>query len=543
MELTFVSVQTKFHSVRLQALMAYGAPGLVLGSRNVNYSSNMNFAPNDESTNYVHTEVIPYNAQTEFLRTYEGETVTDPIQNYSLGTFGVYVLNSLIAPPTVPGAVEILVFLRFLNPKLAVPRPNSPFTWNGYLEYTPAEVFGFRGSTSHTEGRRAYNLDVQAITNFPFVDFTSGYIQWSEGIVAPAGVYNLVTPRNLTFAFYRGSALGTIMFERLVAQVQITGTIMYFLVVMDPIDGVIQPTSSYVVTDDFIFMTPVIPMMLEVDETSVIRHGEECEFEAQGPTETVTVEEVNPSGTGENTDEAERIVMTKEETPFRPNKPCKWEIGEKFEFTISDIHEIGRRYIRVIPITNEALDQFAVLTRTGNDDMIMNHMNVPVQPQNMWRGLFAAWAGSVKFRIFRNNEGFLPQVIFVPYYNKDVSLPGLPIIDAMVGYEFVAYSTAYTSVSSITGPLAREVMYPISGTNYIDVSAPFQSHYNFCYNSKTQAIAPISSGTLTMSYGNDQIPIIFTAFGDDLRLGVYRPPMTTTFNMTVFRNGIGGFSN
>jgi hypothetical protein len=382
-------------------------------------------------------------------------------------------------------------------------------------------------------------LDIQTITNFPFVDFTSGYIQWSEGIVAPAGVYNLLTPRNLTFSFYR-SGLGSIVFEKLVEQVQITGSIMYFLVAMDPVDGTIAPHSSFVITDDFIFMTPNVLMLVPV-ESDITTDMES--YEAQGPTETDTVEEVHPSGTGENTDQAEKIVMTKEETSVRPNKPCRWEIGEKFEFTISDVHEIGRRYIRVIPITNESLDQFAVLTRTGTDTMIMNHLNVPVQPQNMWRGLFAAWAGSVKFRIFRNNEGFLPQVMFVPYYNRVVAQPGLPIIDAMQGYEFVAYSSAYTSVSSITGPLAREVMYPISGTNYIDVSAPFQSHYNFCYNSKTQDIAPISSGTLVMSYGNDSVPIMFTAFGDDLRLGIYRPPRTTTFNMTVFRNGIGGFSN
>jgi hypothetical protein len=522
-ELTFVSVQTKFHSVRLQALMAYGAPGLVLGSRNVNYSSNMNFAPNDECTNYVHTEIIPFNAQTEFLRTYEGESVTDPIQNYALGTFGVYVLNSLIAPDTVSGSVEILVFLRFLNPKLAVPRPNSPFTWNNYLEYTPSATYGWRGRELLNDAF-IYRGFTRNVLGYPTINMSVFEILWT-GIGAPDGDYTVIGNRTFTGTWV-GPTGQTSTWEVVVDQITISsGTLT--LNRFTPNLTFTPTNASWVDTPDFYFMIPVVLM----------------DFEAQGPPETDTIEDVNPSGTGENTDQAEKTIMTMEETPVRSNIPCKWEIGEKFEFTISDIHEIGRRYIRVIPISNALLDQFAVLTRTTSDGIVMNHLNIPVQPQNMWRGLFASWAGSVKFRIFRNGEGFLPQVFFVPYYNRDVAIPGLPIIDAMSGFDFVAYSNAYTSSSSITGPLAREVLYPISETNYIDVSAPFQSHYNFCYNSKTQVIAPISSGTLTLSYGSTAVPTIFTSFGDDLRLGIYRPPAVTTFNMTVFRNGIGGFSN
>jgi len=526
-ELTFVAVQTRFHSMRLQALTAYGAPGLALGSRNVNYSSNMSFSADDQSTNYTHTEIIPYNAQTEFLRTYEGEGVTDPIQNYALGTFGVYILNSLIAPETVSPEVEVLVFLRFLNPKLAVPRANSPFTWNDYLEYTPTSVFGFRGANDLETGRRAIALRWDPGTGFPNVPLSS--LEWDQGNVPPDGTYNLLNVATMRF-WYWIDTVGLQLTEALVSSITRELGFVYFnTAIPEPSNYVFS--SSFLATPDFYYVTPAV--FASIPEIEI--------FEAQGPAETTTTEEVHPSTTGENTDEAETIVITKTETDNRPNIPCKWEIGEKFEFTISDVHDIGRRYIRVIPINNISLDQFSVLTRTTSSVETVNHLNVPVQPQNMWRGLFAAWAGSVKYRIYKNSDGFLPQVIFVPFYNKDVTQPGLPIIDAMEGYDFVAYASAYTSTSSITGPMAREVLYPISDTSFIDVSAPFQSHFNFCYNSKTQTIAPISSGTLVMSYGGDTIPVSFTAFGDDLRLGIYRPPQTTTFNMTVFQNGIGGF--
>lgn len=519
-ELTFVAVQTKFHSVRLQALMAYGAPGLVLASRNVSFTSNMSFSANDESTNYSHTEVIPYNAQTEFLRTYEGEAVTDPIQNYSLGTFAVYVVNSLIAPSTVVGDIEVLVFLRFLNPKVAVPRPNSPFTWNNYLEYIPSIVYGFRGTVGDGEFRNAPLLNRIVPSNFPVVPLTS--VQWQGDIPAPA-MYDLLAPKEFTFVF-RGTEGGT--FTRLVNSVVVTDTSLVFQsAILD--DLTFESDSSYVFTGDFTFIVPIMV----------------SDFEAQGPSDAVLIEEVNKPNTGEVTEDAERIVMTHEQTNERENKPCRWEIGSKFEFTISDIHEVARRYIRIVPINNVGLDQFSVLTRNVSNNNTIFNLNVPVQPQSMWRGLFAAWAGSVKFRIFRNTNGGFPQVLFVPFYNRDVTQPGIPIIDAMQGIDFVAYTTSYTSVSSITGPLAREVLYPISNAGYIDVSAPFQSHYNFCYNSKTQVIAPISSGTLVMSYVGTEEPVVFSAFGDDLRLGVFRPPKTTTFNMSIFRNGIGGFSN
>ena len=175
--------------------------------------------------------------------------------------------------------------------------------------------------------------------------------------------------------------------------------------------------------------------------------------------------------------------MTGEGTRDRPNIPCKLEIGQKFEFCVTDIHEIARRYTRIIPTTNTALQQFVVSTAVIDESLTTTYFNISVQPQSIYRGLFAAWAGSVKYRIFTDTVGRV-QVMFSPFYNSQ-TLPGIPIIDASTGSYFSYkpdFSTvSITSDSALTGNVAREVMYPISGRSFIDVSAPFQTHFNNCF--------------------------------------------------------------
>jgi hypothetical protein len=522
-ELSFVSVQTRFHSVRLQALMAYGSPGLVLGSRNVSYSSVLGFASDDNGTNYVHREIIPYNAQTEFLRTYEGEGATDLIQNYSLGTFGLYVLNSLIAPDTVSPEVEVLIFVRFLDPKLAVPRPNSPFTWNQYLEYTPLPTWGFQGT--EFSRRNISRLEWQRVL---YSRTALSNVNWINDEVPPTdAVYDIINSGFRIEFVFRSIGLGqTARFVLENPYIVVESGFLCFFHSNE------IPSETWYSTASFIQLSEH-PVVLRERVMPPL-------FEAQGPSDDVTEEQVNPVATGENIDKGEVNEMTMKETDTRRNIPCKLEIGEKFEFTITDIHEVARRYIRMTPVNNETLDQFAVISRTVGEKVVTN-LNIGVQPQSQWRALFAAWAGSVKFRLFRLRTGEFPQVSFVPFYNRDVNNPGIPIIDAVNGITFQYRDVAFDTTTAITGPLAREMFYPISDAAYIDVSAPFQSHYNFCYNSKTQFIAPISSGTLSVMSESEDVPIIFTAFGDDLRLGIFRPPRLTRFDLSVYVDGVGGF--
>jgi hypothetical protein len=288
---------------------------------------------------------------------------------------------------------------------------------------------------------------------------------------------------------------------------------------------------------------PIPISTIPLNLTEATESFDEVDFVAHGMDDVVI--DASEENIAVSLDQAEPVSTLLPTVSPAHNIPCKEEPHEKFAFTISDIHEIGRRYIRMVPVNNVALDQFVVATRSGGDGVDITNINIGVQPQHIFRGLFAAWAGSIKYRIYTERAGSLPQVTFVPFLNPSGREPGIPIIDAMNSHSFVDINTntAITSNTAITGSIAREVQYPITqDVSYIDVSCPFQSHFNFCYNSKTGPVTPVSSGTLAISSADSQAPDrIFTAFGDDLRLGVYRPPRTTTFNLSVFRNGIAGF--
>jgi len=521
-EFTFVAVQTQYHSMRLRAVTQYAAPSVMPGAQNTTYASLMNFASNSEGTNYVHRELVKYNAQTEFLRTYQGEDVVDPIQNYSLGSFSVDIANALIAPDTVEPSVEVCVFLRILNPKVAVPSPASPFTWNDYLKYDPIPSWVMRG-------RQFFR---STLFNLESVSTTISRVPLSEvdwlGDEPPNGNYEFANLAEVGFVMIFQNSTGTQTMRFTPDSVMIVKDASYVTFMTNP--------------NEFLTFEPNTQRSSASLPNGSALLREYTPFEAQGP----EVDEERQETT-ENIDEMPSTSVTKEEAPSRPNQVCKLEIGEKFEFCISDIHEIGRRYIRMVPINNPALDQFAVYSGNSGDGLGYN-LNIPTQPQSHWRALFAAWAGGIKFRLFRNRDAQgrprdFPQVFFVPFYNRDVLTPSVPIIDAMSGIGFEYGSVSVNSGTAITGPIAREVSYPISNATYIDVSVPFQSHYNFCYNSQTQSIAPISSGTLTLSSSSTDSPLIFTAFADDLRLGIYRSPRLSSFDMTVFTQGVGGFFN
>lgn len=233
------------------------------------------------------------------------------------------------------------------------------------------------------------------------------------------------------------------------------------------------------------------------------------------------------------------------------------KVGEKFEFCPSDIHELTRRYVRKRMITNPALDQFMVRTNVRGDNN-WNIFNFGVQPETKWRALYSAWHGAVKFRIFvpkRETITFQDEetrivsttptrVIYVPYFNAS-DQRGYPVVDSMEGSLFLGETPIMqqiTNVSSIAGDSAQEVFYPTAGADWIDVSAPFQSHLNFCLSSKTLDFLPVSGGTLSVMTQDEKAPLIFQKFADDCRLSIFRAPKVTTFKYTgLYSRGLGGF--
>ncbi|APG77926.1 hypothetical protein [Beihai picorna-like virus 69] len=123
-----VVVKTPYHSGRLTFVSAYGAPSLQYSEANVYKNEVLDFGMNSDGEDISrHKIIVPYNAPTEFLRTYEGDDAPDRIENTTMGIMGIYVTNQLRAPASVSGSVEVLVFISFENVVLAVPRPEVFF--------------------------------------------------------------------------------------------------------------------------------------------------------------------------------------------------------------------------------------------------------------------------------------------------------------------------------------------------------------------------------------------------------------------------------
>jgi hypothetical protein len=507
MRFEVVAVRTRFHSTRLNAVVTYGAPVASEALRTVAYSHMIDFSGENSKFDFD----VEWNAQTEFLRIYEGDGQVDPVQNYSLGNLSFYLTNALVAPESVASSHQVLVFLRFVEPRVAVPRPYSPFTFNAYSEILPNFIImSILSGDSIVNTNDGVGSKTTAVFSKTAVSF--------DPQVPDDGVYNVSGSITLRYFSMSGSFQTFV-----VSSVQAT---------FDPTTVTIVFTPT--VVPGFEFSTSANLSFESITILDSIAVGGNVEMIAQG----MDIPPSNEDGTQPQDEHVEAVATTHVETVERPIQPCKLEIGRKFEFLVSDIHEIGRRYHRIKLIGNNQLDQFVVNTSVTNTGETINFLNFSVQVQSYLRAFFAVWAGSVKYRIF-NQDDNVGNVVFVPYLNTDQRIC-VPIIDALNGEAFTYNSEAVTSLSSVSAPMARERSYPLALKQFIDVSAPFQTHFNFCYNSKTQDIAPIASGTMALSYG-DQEPEIYTAFGDDLRLGVFRPPQTTTLNFAGFSGGKAGF--
>nr|ULF99744.1 MAG: putative polyprotein [Picornavirales sp.] len=560
-QLTFVSVQTRFHSVRLNSLVAYAAPGLAAGARTVSYTDNMNFASDDNGTNYTHEVNIPYNAQTEFLRTYEGPNVVDPIQNYSVGTLGVYILNQLRAPETVAQSIQILVFLRFTNPKVAVPRAIPLFS---YARRTQSGIVTDGFAVQRTLGGTVTGSSV--ISGTASADAISMVgVTWRRnkvisttgaamvGTIPPNTIVPVLPNPNITinrlWVEWRNGAGDLIRADGLTPLgLSLSGTALFFYVKEEcQYPQGYNITNSIIVvsrggTSDFIRWSPGFLAPINFDEFV---------GEAQGPGDTDQVEEVNPANTAEDLQNAQSATLTKSETNVRPNIVCKSEIGEKFEFCPSDVTEVCRRYVKRNPVEADLFEMQSRQTASVNGGTFRQCTVLNVRPLSMWSALFAAWAGGVKFRIYLAQGSSAAEVAFQPFYNPVGQGLGIPMMDTLRGGGFRTYNDNgyYSMASAVAGPLATEVLYPVSELGYIDVSVPFQSHFNFCFTqvNELSSVLPVDSGSISISRVvdiNDTVSDmnVYTAFADDLRLGIFRPPELSYYSGAgSWPDGLAGF--
>jgi hypothetical protein len=126
--LDIFAIKTVFHSFRLQVVAGYGYP-VGLGALDWTGFPSIMMEFTDETQ--WRSVRIPYNAPTEFLRTWDGAlgTVTPFVTTYpdhSMGAVSIFLANPLKASSSVvSSSVELQAFVRFENVEVYEPRATS----------------------------------------------------------------------------------------------------------------------------------------------------------------------------------------------------------------------------------------------------------------------------------------------------------------------------------------------------------------------------------------------------------------------------------
>lgn len=265
-------------------------------------------------------------------------------------------------------------------------------------------------------------------------------------------------------------------------------------------------------------------------------------MEAQGPIEANVPEVEVPA----DTKEVPSMEMTAQETDLQPLRPCKLELGHKFEYLLSDVHDVVRRYYE-IKTTNTSLVKYFARTNYA-------YMMIRVAPVHPFSTMFVGWNGHLNYRLYFgqcnapaatnllvNTAAVSVRVLYPPDYTTGFPSNGLipddvyGLTNAMdnVTQAYVAGAVpidALGNVSMINTGL--EVPYQLTpGSGYLDVSVPFSSIFNYNFNLNISNVSgqpwtkPQSSATLIISLrsiGDTQYidPAnwrLYQAVGDDFR--------------------------
>lgn len=490
-----VAVKTKFHSMRLSALIGYGFQTTEELTRSVAYSHIVDFSGENNKFDFL----IDWNAQTEFLRSYEGEAVTDPVQNYSLGTMDLYLTNALVAPDSVSPNVEVLVFVRFMDALVAVPRGLSPFTFDPIQTVAVEQT-----ALVLTSGVPTYT----SATVISTLAFASGVISYTP-TKPDVGTYQLSGLLRFSVTISNGA--------------RYTGT-------RGLISLTITDTDDIILIEDISYNNNVILQGMNVSLVNAVLDNQQITFRGEGPEVSPDLEDSTPV----ESEEIDLKHTTEDVIPKRVQFPSKLEIGRKFEFLVSDIHEVGRRYVRVSSTSAQTGSYQIEVASLVNTETTTYHNHGTTVP-SVFRFLYAAWAGSIKYRVFNPTRNY-SSISFLPTFERNSVVP----IDVMIGSILTGgFGNAYSGNPEAPS-IARERLYPISGTDFIDVSVPYQSHLNFLMTA-AHDLFPTYSGTICFPAGDGSE--VYCAFGDDLRLGVYRPPQQTRLSLIGFGGGFVGFNN
>lgn len=251
---------------------------------------------------------------------------------------------------------------------------------------------------------------------------------------------------------------------------------------------------------------------------AIVAEDEEEKFEAEGPTGEPVEDVPTVGGSAETT----VVANTASESPIQANMPCRLDIGRHFEYCVTDIHELLRRH----SLKSKLIDGAATLYMPSPGPNY-NLAYIPVKLYTHWAGLFSAWSGHVKFRIYV--YGSEPGM--VAYNSHPGSITTKWNSGAVMGNSAATLST-WSGTTFVTANgfadyhQPMEMMYQIAnGVSMIDVSIPFNSQYNMLptrednFNSSHTT----TNGVLILRYPATARYEVFQAAGDDFRYQVFCP--------------------
>jgi hypothetical protein len=141
-ELEFRAIRTSFHNGRLLMTVGYGAPLAQVAPSNKNIFLNnvLEFVGDND----VVSVTVPYNSATEYITTTQGNGTNNPIQDSSLGTVMITVLNQLKAASTVGQTIELVVYARLKNLEVYEMNPGMTTTMthdsSGFASWVTAKA-------------------------------------------------------------------------------------------------------------------------------------------------------------------------------------------------------------------------------------------------------------------------------------------------------------------------------------------------------------------------------------------------------------------
>lgn len=223
-------------------------------------------------------------------------------------------------------------------------------------------------------------------------------------------------------------------------------------------------------------------------------------------------------------DDVNEAAATMVVTATKPTRmPNSFKIGEKFEYCVSDVHDLVKRYnwYPVDWIKKRPAFHY------GETSPSRTTYRVMVTPASTLNDLYAGWSGTLKYRIYASSNEFCT-VTHVP---TDCANDESGFITMADGCALMENEPSRMARAPTFHPhLGREVLFPVGGMSYIDVSVPFYSEFNFLPTERitpstdTNDPVPVHNGFLYINVPLDVRVDIFWAAGDDFRYHHFTGP-------------------